>query len=144
MSEQSSVNELGAELRQLVAQLDRRYRSQRPSGELGGAALSILSRLQKIGPQTITELSTHAGVTVGSMSQPVSRLAELGYVVRTPDAHDGRKFLLSATPPGREVAATVRARLENWFDQQLTELEASERAQLNAVLPILRKLSQSE
>lgn len=138
------ISALGAELRTLVSALHRRYRSHRPPGELGEAALSVLLRLQKAGPQTLTALCEHAGVSLGSMSQTIRRLEQLDYVHRAKDPHDGRRVLLSATRAGAAVAADVRARMEEWFDGQLAALDPAERARLDAVIPILRKLANGE
>ena len=55
--------DLGAQLRSAVGRLYRRFRSERPEGGLGDAALAVLTRLQKHGPQTLTELSEHDRVS---------------------------------------------------------------------------------
>ena len=140
----ASVGVLAAELRALVSALHRRYRSHRPRGDLGDAALSVLLRLQKAGPQTLTSLCDHAGVSLGSMSQSIRRLEELHYLERSKDRADGRRVLLTATRSGLEVAADVRARADGWFDGQLAALEPEERAKLESVLPILHKLTATE
>ncbi|WOQ17658.1 MarR family winged helix-turn-helix transcriptional regulator [Raineyella sp. W15-4] len=141
---EAGIGALGAELRTLVSALYRRYRSHRPPGELGDAATSVLLRLQKKGPQTLTALCEHAGVSLGSMSQTIRRLEELHYVDRSKDPADGRRVLLSATDTGATVAADVRARMEGWFDGQLAALEPDERTRLAAVIPILRKLAAND
>lgn len=141
MERNPRISTLGTELRTLVAALNRRYRSQRPAGELGEAAMAVLLRLQKVGPQTLTDLSSNAGVSLGSMSQTLRRLEELDYVAREPDPRDRRRTLLAATPVGLEVAADVRARLEAWFDEQITQLEEDDLQRLESSLPALRKLA---
>jgi len=144
MGEPSSVSALGAELRMLVSALNRRYRSRRPPGELGEAALSVLLRLQKSGPQTLTSLCEHAGVSLGSMSQVIRRLEELHYVGRSKDLADGRRVILAATDGGVAVVAEVRARLESWFDSQLAALQPEELAKLESAIPVLHKLAAAE
>ena len=77
--------DLGGQLRSAVGRLYRRFRSERPEGGLGDAALDVLTRLHKRGPQTLTELSEHDRVSPASMSQTVNRLTSAGYAVRTGD-----------------------------------------------------------
>ena len=44
--------DLGGQVRSAVGRLYRRFRSERPDGGLGDAALAVLSYLHKHGPQT--------------------------------------------------------------------------------------------
>src|ERR1700728_2454451 len=82
--------DLGGQVRSAVGRLYRRFRSERPEGSLGDAALAVLTRLHKHGPQTLTELSEHDRVSPASMSQTVNRLTSAGYGVRARDPGDGR------------------------------------------------------
>ena len=86
--------DLGAQLRSAVGRLYRRFRSERPEGGLGDAALDVLTGLHKRGPQSLTELSEHDRVSPASMSQTVNRLTSAGYAVRTGDPDDRRKVHL--------------------------------------------------
>src|SRR5437588_12669789 len=90
-SAEADETDLGGQVRSAVGRLYRRFRSERPEGGLGDAALEVLSRLHKHGPQTLTELSDHDRVSPASMSQTVNRLTSAGYAVRTSDPHDRRK-----------------------------------------------------
>jgi DNA-binding MarR family transcriptional regulator len=99
---------LGGQVRSTVGLLYRRFRSERAEGSLGDAALDVLIRLYKTGPQTLTELSEHDHGAPASMSQSVNRLTSAGYAIRTPDPNDRRKVLFSTTPEGAELAAATR------------------------------------
>src|SRR5215469_4585377 len=107
--------DLGGQLRSAVGRLYRRFRSERPEGSLGDAALAVLTRLHKHGPQTLTELSEHDRVSPASMSQTVNRLTAAGYAVRTRDPDDGRKVLFSTTAEGDELASAARAQRNAWL-----------------------------
>ncbi len=120
--------DLGGQVRSAVGRLYRRFRSERPEGSLGDAALDVLTRLHKHGPQTLTELSEHNRVSPASMSQIVNRLTSAGYAVRTRDPGDGRKVLFSATAEGDELASAARAQRNAWLDDQLRALSAEDRA----------------
>ena len=112
--------DLGGQVRFAVGRLYRRFRSERPEGSLGDAALAVLTRLHKHGPQTLTELSEHDRVSPASMSQTVNRLTSAGYAVRTRDPNDRRKVLLSATAEGDELASAAREQRNAWLDRRLS------------------------
>ncbi|MFD2421858.1 MarR family winged helix-turn-helix transcriptional regulator [Amycolatopsis pigmentata] len=127
-SAEADETDLGGQVRSAVGRLYRRFRSERPEGSLGDAALDVLTRLHKHGPQTLTELSEHNRVSPASMSQIVNRLTSAGYAVRTRDPGDGRKVLFSATTEGDELAGAARAQRNAWLDDQLRALSAEDRA----------------
>src|SRR5438067_9316031 len=118
-SAEADETDLGGQVRSAVGRLYRRFRNERPEGSLGDAALDVLTRLHKHGPQTLTELSEHNRVSPASMSQIVNRLTSAGYAVRTRDPGDGRKVLFSATAEGDELAGAARAQRNAWLDDQL-------------------------
>jgi DNA-binding MarR family transcriptional regulator len=138
-----STPDLGAELRTAIARSYRRFRSERADGELGDAAVSVLARLHKNGPLTLTELSEHDRVTPGSMSQTVNRLAAGGYVVRKKDANDGRRALIEVTPAGERIAADALAHRESWMAARLAEFSDEERTILARAAALLRRMADS-
>jgi DNA-binding MarR family transcriptional regulator len=129
--------DLGRQLRSAIGRLYRRFRSERPAGGLGDAALDVLTWLHKHGPQTLTELSEHDRVSPASMSQTVNRLTSAGYAVRTRDPGDGRKVLFSATGAGNELASATRAQRTAWLDARLAALSAGDRAVLARATALL-------
>jgi len=135
--------DLGGQLRSAVGRLYRRFRSERPEGGLGDAALEVLTRLHKRGPQTLTELSEHDRVSPASMSQTVNRLTSAGYAVRTRDPGDGRKVLFSATAEGHELASAARAQRNAWLDQRLEALSAEDRAVIARATALLASIADS-
>jgi DNA-binding MarR family transcriptional regulator len=135
--------DLGGQVRTAVGRLYRRFRSARPEGDLGDAALAVLTRLHKHGPQTLTELSEHDRVSPASMSQTVNRLTSAGYAVRTPDPDDRRKVLFSTTAEGDELASEARARRNAWLDQRLQALSAEDRAVIARAAALLASIADS-
>jgi len=135
--------DLGGQVRSAVGRLYRRFRSERPEGGLGDAALAVLTRLHKRGPQTLTELSEHDRVSPASMSQTVNRLTSAGYAVRARDPGDGRKVLFSATAEGNELASAARAQRNAWLDQRLQALSAEDRAVIARATAILSRIADS-
>jgi len=135
--------DLGGQVRSAVGRLYRRFRSERPEGGLGDAALAVLTRLHKHGPQTLTELSEHDRVSPASMSQTVNRLTSAGYAVRTRDPDDRRKVLFSATTEGDELASATRAQRNAWLDQRLQALSAEDRAVIARATALLSSIADS-
>jgi DNA-binding MarR family transcriptional regulator len=135
--------DLGGQVRSAVGRLYRRFRSERPEGGLGDAALEVLTRLHKHGPQTLTELSEHDRVSPASMSQTVNRLTSAGYAVRTRDPEDRRKVLFSATAEGDELASATRAQRNAWLDQRLHALSAEDRAVIARATALLSSIAGS-
>ena len=135
--------DLVGQLRSAVGRLYRRFRSERPEGSLGDAALAVLTRLHKHGPQTLTELSEHDRVSPASMSQIVNRLTSAGYDVRTSDRGDRRKVLFSATAAGDELASAARAQRNAWLDERLQALSAEDRAVIARATALLSSIADS-
>ncbi len=135
--------DLGAQVRSAVGRLYRRFRSERPEGSLGDAALAVLTHLHKRGPQTLTELAERDRVSPASMSQTVNRLTSAGYAVRTPDPADGRKVLFRATAEGDELAGAARAQRNAWLDERLGALSADDRAVIARAAALLSTLADS-
>jgi DNA-binding MarR family transcriptional regulator len=140
---EAEESDLGGQLRSAVGRLYRRFRSERPEGSLGDATLAVLSRLQKHGPQTLTELSEYDRVSPASMSQTVNRLTSAGYAVRTRDPGDGRKVLFSATAEGDVLASAARAQRNAWLDVQLRVLSAEDRAVIARAAALLSGIADS-
>jgi DNA-binding MarR family transcriptional regulator len=135
--------DLGGQVRSAVGRLYRRFRSERPEGGLGDAALAVLTRLHKHGPQTLTELSGHDRVSPASMSQTVNRLTSAGYAVRTRDPDDRRKVLFTATAEGDELASATRAQRNAWLDRRLQALSAEDRAVIARATALLSSIADS-
>jgi DNA-binding MarR family transcriptional regulator len=129
--------DLGSELRAAVGRLYRRFRSERTDGSLGDGALAVLSRLQKHGPLTLTDLSDYDRVTPASMSQTVNRLTSAGYALRTRDPEDRRKVLFTTTPEGDKLAVAARDQRNAWLDEQLNALSAEDRSVISRATALL-------
>lgn len=134
-------SELGQKLRPAIGRVYRRFRSMRPAGELGDVAMSVLSHLDREGPQTLSALSERDRVTPGSMSQTVNRLTAAGYAERSPDPSDGRRVLFTATAAGRALAEQSRVPMEQWLDSRLASLTDHERSVLDEAADVLFKLA---
>ena len=131
------------ELRIVLQRISRSIRNNRAEGDLGDTQLSVLFHLDAHGASTPSELATFEHVTPPSMNRTLNGLEEAGYVTRTRSADDARKVVIDLTPAAETLLAETRRLRTAWFSQRLAILDPAERAALDAVLPILRKLAQS-
>ncbi len=142
--EGAAESDLGAQVRSAIGRLYRRFRSERVDGSLGDTALAVLTRLHKLGPQTLTELSEYDHVAPASVSQTVNRLTTAGYAVRTRDPNDRRKVLFSATAEGTSLAADARTQRNAWLDAQLNALSADDRRAIARASALLGEIADSQ
>ena len=134
---------LSADVRAAVGRVYSRFRSERTPGELGDAAVGVLHRLRKYGPQSLTALSDHARVTPGSMSQTVNRLTADGYAVRAADPADRRRVLFQPTAKGIAVSTASLAGSVSWLNAQVERLTDAERDLLGRAVTVLQKIADS-
>jgi DNA-binding MarR family transcriptional regulator len=138
------VSVVAADLRVVLSQLARRMRAQTGAVDLTRSQSSVLLRLEKDGPATMTALARAEGVRPQSMSVTVSALESLGLVSGAPDPNDGRKTVLSLTESAREQFATGRLAKQDWLAAALrAQLSPAEQAELASCLPLLRRLANS-
>ncbi len=93
------------------------------------------------GECTVGGLAAHERVQPPSMTRTVNCLVDDGYVVRRPDATDGRQVLVDLTDKGREILLADRRRREAWLAKRLRELTPDERALLREAAPLIQRLA---
>lgn len=81
----------------------RHVRDPKDGRALSAHHVSILDHLDEVEALTLNELAEHMGVTPGTMSVHVDRLARRGYVLRQRDPRDGRRAQLRLSASGRRV-----------------------------------------
>jgi DNA-binding MarR family transcriptional regulator len=130
-----------SELRLVLGQLVRRLRAEHrfPIGQ--GA---VLGRLDREGPQSVSDLAAGERVRPQSMAQTVSDLESDGYVARRPDPTDGRRALVDFTEKGRAALEEDRRHREGWLAREIDELDPEEQAVIARATEILRRMAQSE
>ena len=104
--------------------------------------MAVLGRLDRGGPSSISDLAAGERMRPQSMAQTVHDLEAAGLVSRRPDPADGRRSSIELTGAGLDLLQTTRARRETWLSEALErELDAAERAQLQDVLALLRRIA---
>ena len=136
---------LASELRVLVSQLRRRLREQASFGDLTWSQTSVLTRLDREGPATVTGLARAEGMRPQSMGATVSALEAAGLVSGSPDPKDGRQTILSLTPACQEWIKANRAAKEDWLFRAIqNKFAPEEQEQLAAAVGLLKRLAAGE
>ncbi len=93
----------------------------------------------KAGPQSVSALADHMGVTRGSATKLADGMVEKGWVVRNRDDQDGRRVLLALSSDGVRLAGELRQRTESLVGATVGELGKDEVAALLRALQLLEK-----
>ena len=135
---------LAGELRILISQLRHRLREQTHLGDYTWSQTSVIIRLERDGPATVSALARAEGVRQQSMGATISTLEAAGLVKGSPDPADGRQTILSLTDACREMIQASRAAKEDWlFHAIQTKLSPAEQEQLATNLELLKRIADS-
>lgn len=91
-------------------------------------------------PQRITTLAEREGCTQPAISQLVDRLQARGWVVREPDAADGRVVLVALTEQGRQVVDGLRSAYREMLHDHMTRLAEDDVRVLARAIEVLDEL----
>jgi DNA-binding MarR family transcriptional regulator len=131
---------VASELRGVLGALIRRLRAQH-GFPLGQGA--VLGRLDRGGPQSVSDLAAAERVRPQSMAQTVSDLESDGLVERRPDPNDGRRALVELTAQGRQTLVADRRRRDGWLAQAIDrDLSPDEQNVLSEAVALLRRLAE--
>jgi DNA-binding MarR family transcriptional regulator len=139
---QTDIAPLAADLRVVVGQLIRRLRSEQNLFPLNQA--SVLGRLDREGPCSVSDLAAAERVRPQSMAQTVGDLEADALVARNPDPRDRRRALVSLTAAGKaRIEADRRAR-EGWLVKALEALPEADRDTIERSIEILGRLARAD
>ena len=132
---------LAEDLRSLIGKLKRRLREQGEHGDLKPSQVTVLLRLEKDGPATVSSLARSEGMRPQSMSSAISALEAAGLVRGTPDPNDGRQTIMSLTETCREWIRVGRAARQDWLSRTITaRLSTQEQDELASAVKLLKRL----
>jgi DNA-binding MarR family transcriptional regulator len=135
--------EIAGELRTSLGTLMRKLKHVQPGGELSIPETSTLSRLDRNGPATSSDLARLDKISPQSMGATIAELERRGLVARSRDPEDGRRVVLSITEQGRQVVRDRRGARTELIAQALADgFTETERAQLRAITPLLERLAE--
>ncbi len=131
------------DLRVVVSRVRRRLKEVYDAGDLTPSQTSVLSRLDKDGAASASDLAAAERVRPQSMATTLAALDERGLIQRRADPGDGRRQLISLSDAGREFVDDSRQAREEWltraFQDRYTE---TERRTLVEALALLDRLTQ--
>lgn len=138
----TQVAPLASELRVVVGQLIRRLRAEQHLFSLSQGA--VLGRLDREGPQSVSDLAAAERVRPQSMAQTVADLEAAGHLERRPDPGDRRRALVSLTASGIEAIVASRREREGWLAGEIEKLPAEDRRVLARAVELIGELAASE
>ncbi|HLI18309.1 MAG TPA: MarR family transcriptional regulator [Rhodanobacteraceae bacterium] len=137
----TEVHATAAALRVLIGQLRRKLREQARPGDFSNSQLSVLGRLERDGPATVTALARAERMRPQSMGALVAALQSVGFVESSPHPTDGRQVLLSVTPECRAWIKARRTAREDWLSRSIrAKLNAAEQKKLAAAVALLQRI----
>jgi DNA-binding MarR family transcriptional regulator len=137
-----STVELARELRVLVGRLRRRVKEVADTYELTASQLAVISRLDREGPATASDLAAAERVRPQSMAATLAAIDERGWLVRRQHPDDGRKQLLSLSDSARAHLSDGRQVRDEWLGRALADrYTEAERATIAEALQLLGRLT---
>lgn len=129
------------DLRSLVGKLRRKLQEQASPEEFTPSQSSVLLRLHKCGPATMSELARAEGMRPQSMSAIVATLEHAGLVTGAPHPTDGRQTILSLSDAAQNLIASNRAAKNDWLARAISsQYTERERADLVRGVELLHRL----
>lgn len=132
--------DLGSRLLTTVARLNRWATRQAVLPD-STASLRTLALIDELGDARLGDLARADHCSQPTMTGQVTRLADAGWVRRTPDPADARAVRVALTDAGAERLRTVRARRADVLRPALARLSDDERRILAAAAEILARLT---
>jgi DNA-binding MarR family transcriptional regulator len=105
--------------------------------------LHLLMLLEANGPQSMSRLAALANVALPNLTGTVSRMEELGLVVRESDSRDRRLVVVRKTPRGRALLQELESVRHEELRRILHELSPPERRQCLDAMRIMARAATS-
>ena len=135
----AAAGPLASDLRVVVGQLIRRLRAEQQRFSMSQG--SVLGRLDRQGPSSVSDLAAAERVRPQSMAQTVADLETADMVERRPDPDDRRRALVSLTDSGIETLLADRRQREGWLAGEIEKLPPEDRAILARAVELLSELA---
>lgn len=142
MDNRKSACALAEQLMRIMPSLGRVVSLQmRDAGEEDATLMqvSILHQIQQH-PMTASDLAKRRKVSLQAMSVLTHAMVDRGWIIRVPDAHDKRRYLLQIAPEGMLIADATFKQLVSAVAGLLENLSHEEIAAAQIFLPALHAL----
>ena len=117
----ASATQAASEVRVVFGRVKRRLKELAETDDLTPSQSSVLSRLDKDGPASASELAAAERIRPQSVAAILSALREADLIQRHPDPSDGRRQVVSLTTAGRHRLQGDRKVRQEWLAQALQE-----------------------
>jgi DNA-binding MarR family transcriptional regulator len=91
------------------------------------ASQMVLGHAEELGAARTTDLASHMGLDVSTVSRQAHKLVAAGLMQQREDPADGRACLLEVTSKGREALAAIRAARGEQLSRLLSEWSPEDR-----------------
>jgi DNA-binding MarR family transcriptional regulator len=135
------LDEVADELATGVSLLRRRLRQLPATEEASDPEIAALSRLDRGGPATNSDLARAERISPQSMNSTLAGLEARGLVVRSTDPADRRRVVLTLTEAGLDAVRHRRAVRRQQIAAALSQLAPEEVAALHAAAPVFARLA---
>jgi DNA-binding MarR family transcriptional regulator len=144
VAEDLDVNAVASALRVGIGLFVRRLRQSSVQAELSLSEISALSRLERAGSATTSELARVDQITPQAMGATLAALEERGLVERRRDPADGRRVTMSVTEAGRQAVRDERSAYAEHLARALAGgFTQAEIETLRAAAPLIERLAES-
>ena len=141
-SQADRASALALEMRTLIGRLKRTLRDQTGHEDFTPSQTSVVLRLEKDGPTTVSSLARAEAMRPQSMSAVIAELDTAGLVSGAPDPADGRRTIVSLTKAGWDAVRASRDERQDWLTHFIgAKLTPAERKQLAAAMDLIERLS---
>ncbi|WP_214325012.1 MarR family winged helix-turn-helix transcriptional regulator [Nonomuraea sediminis] len=138
----ASAVQAARDVRVVFSRLRRRLREAHDTRELTPSQTAVLSRLDKDGPASTSDLAAAERVRPQSMAATLAALDERGLIQRHPDPADGRRQLISLSPAARTFIDDNRQAREEWLARAMHDhFTEDERQTVIHAMTLLDKLT---
>ena len=144
MVEDLEVHTVASALHVSISLFVRRLRQSSVQADLSLSEISALSRLERAGSATTSDLARVAQISPQAMGATLAALEERGLVERRPDPSDGRRVTMSVSAAGRQALRNKRsARIEQLAKALAGGFTQAEVEVLKAAAPLIERLGES-
>ena len=144
MVEDLDVDAVAAALKVSIGLFVRRLRQSSIQDDLSLPELSALSRLDRAGAATTSDLARVDQITPQAMGATLAALEERGLVERRRDPADGRRVTMSVTEAGQQALRNTRSAQTGQLAKALASgFTQAEVETLRAAAPLIERLGES-
>lgn len=110
--------------------------------DLSLTQVAILRQLERAGPSTASMLAAAEHISPQAVAQQLAGIRDRGYIETEPDAHDGRKTLISLSRKGQQLLDALIESREAVLARAIeATVPADELADLDRAIEVLERLA---